>query len=231
MVSKDKIKCGICGKLFRSRKELEAHTENAHSTTAKNTSTKAIKKDFKLSHKLIAILIGAGFLAAIIGLFVIYFGTAPKVSSLTIDGIQCNPSEQLLFHVHAHLDIIINGQYYLVPAQIGITNTCYYWLHTHDVSGIIHIESPVNRDFTLGQFFDVWSKKINNNQVKLNNSQIFNYVASPSHPLSVYINGTKVPTGTNYRDIKLHAHDEIAIVYGILPPSTIPSRYDFPQGL
>src|SRR5581483_8649942 len=98
--------------------------------------------------KSLAIFIGAGFLAVIIGLALIYSGTASKVSSLTVDGIQCNPSEQLLFHVHAHLDIIINGQYYLVPAQIGITNTCYYWLHTHDVSGIIHIESPVNRDFT-----------------------------------------------------------------------------------
>ena len=34
-------------------------------------------------------------------------------------------------------------------------------------------------------------------------------------PLNLYINGTKVPDGTNYRDIKLNAHDEIAIVYGI----------------
>jgi hypothetical protein len=230
MVSKDKIKCGICGRSFHSRWELEQHTENSHSKTAKNVAAKAIKKDFKLSHKLIAILIGVGFLAAIIGLVVIYFGTVPKASSFTIDGIQCNPSEQLLFHVHAHLDIIINGQYYLVPAQIGITDTCFYWLHTHDVTGVIHIESPVGRDFTLGQFFDIWNKKFNNNQIKFNNNQIFNYEASSSHPLGVYVNGTKVPSGTNYRDIKLHAHDEIAIVYGT-PPPTIPSSYSFPQGL
>jgi len=49
--------------------------------------------------------------------------------------------------------------------------------------------------------------------------------------LNVYINGlTKVPDGTNYRDIKLNAHDEIAIVYGT-PPSTIPSSYKFPEGI
>jgi len=52
--------------------------------------------------------------------------------------------------------------------------------------------------------------------------------------LNVYINGlTKVQgevDGTNYRDIKLNAHDEIAIVYGT-PPSTIPSNYKFPQGI
>jgi hypothetical protein len=35
---------------------------------------------------------------------------------------------------------------------------------------------------------------------------------------------------TNYRDVKLHAHDEIALIYGT-PPANIPSRYDFPQGL
>ena len=142
---------------------------------------------------------------------------------LTIDGIQCNAFEQLLFHIHAHLDIIINGQYFLVPAQTGITNSCYYWLHTHDETGVIHIESPVNRDFTLGQFFDIWNKKFNNNQ-------IFDYVANGNSPLNVYVNGTKVPIGANYRDIKLNAHEEIAIVYGT-PPSTIPSRYIFAQGL
>ena len=49
---------------------------------------------------------------------------------------------------------------------------------------------------------------------------------------SVYINGSKVPNGMNYRNIKLHAHDEIALVYGrSLQPASIPSAYDFPQGL
>jgi hypothetical protein len=56
------------------------------------------------------------------------------------------------------------------------------------------------------------------------------FLANGNNPLNVYINETKVPNGTNYRDIKLHAHDEIAIVYGT-PPSTIPRRYKFPEGL
>ena len=55
-------------------------------------------------------------------------------TSLTIDGLQCNEAEQLLFHIHAHLDIIIDGQYFLVNPftnVLGITidntiatNTC-----------------------------------------------------------------------------------------------------------
>ena len=48
-------------------------------------------------------------------------------------------------------------------------------------------------------------------------------------PPDVYVNGQKV-TGISYREIKLHAHDEIALVYGT-PPSQVPSKYDFPEGL
>ena len=68
----------------------------------------------------------------------------------------------------------------------------------------------------------IWGKK-------LSNDQIFNYVANVNNPLHVYINGTKVPDGTNYRDINLNtnrgAHNEIAIVYGT-KPSTIPKSFD-----
>jgi hypothetical protein len=63
----------------------------------------------------------------------------------------------------------------------------------------------------------------------LNNNQIFTYVANGKNTLSVYVDGNKVPNAANYRDIKLHAHDEIAIVYGTAS-SAIPSNYDFPQG-
>src|SRR5436309_15879922 len=53
-------------------------------------------------------------------------------SSPPIDNIQCNSMEQAAFHIHAHLDIFNNGQPYTIPPQIGITDKCFYWLHTHD---------------------------------------------------------------------------------------------------
>src|SRR5215831_4514694 len=212
-------KCNVCGKSFYSRKQLEQHVQDTHSTVNKNDMTKAVKKPFKISHKLISI-IGACALIPIIGSIVTYYALA---AAITIDGIGCNSMEQAVFHVHAHLDIIINGVYFLVPSQIGIPSSCFYWLHTHDESGIVHIEAPMQRDFTLGQFFDIWGKK-------LSNDQIFNYVASANNPLNIYINGTKVPNIANYRDIRLNAHDEIAIVYGT-PPSKLPSSYKFQKGL
>ncbi len=29
-------------------------------------------------------------------------------------------------------------------------------LHTHDASGIIHVESSVKRNYTLGEFLNIW---------------------------------------------------------------------------
>ncbi|HEY6165858.1 MAG TPA: hypothetical protein VIW25_13210 [Nitrososphaeraceae archaeon] len=141
------------------------------------------------------------------------------VSASAIDGIQCNNVEQLVSHIHAHLDIFINGQPYTIPSQIGITDKCFYWLHTHDESGVIHIESPVAKDYTIGQFFNIWNQKFSN-------TQILDNIVNGKNTLNVYVNGNKVNAAVNYRDIKLKAHDEIAIVYG-KPPSTIPSKYNF----
>jgi hypothetical protein len=64
----------------------------------------------------------------------------------------------------------------------------------------------------------------------LNNpSEFANTFGGKNTSPDVYVNGQKV-TGVNYREIKLQAHDEIALVYG-RPPDSIPAAYDFPQGL
>jgi len=145
-------------------------------------------------------------------------------SSLTIDGIECERREHSDFHIHSHLDIFINDEKSTIPSDIGIIpNTCLYWLHTHEDSGVIHIESPENRTFTLGQFFYIWGERLSNNQ-------IFDNMVEDNKTLSVYINGEKVSDGTEYGQIPLGKYDEIAIVYG-KPPESVPSRYHFPEGL
>ena len=221
MTEKEKVKCYDCGKLFYSRKQLEQHSQDRHRNMNNSGMMKSVKKPLKLPKKLIAIV---GIVAAVVGIG-IYAATTQHAafpSVRAIDGIQCNSMEQATFHVHSHLDVFINGRYFEVPSQIGIPGNCFYWLHTHDNSGKIHIEAPMLREFTLGQLFDIWGKK-------LSSDQIFNYVANANNPLHVYINGTKVPDGTNYRDINLNtgrsAHKEIAIVYGT-PPSAIPKSWN-----
>ena len=63
---------------------------------------------------------------------------------------------------------------------------------------------------------------------KFSNNQIFNNTASGSkNTLNVFVNGIKIPSGTNYRDIAFHAHDAITIVYGKPPNFMIPTKYNF----
>jgi hypothetical protein len=142
-------------------------------------------------------------------------------STAPIDGIPCESSERLTYHVHAHLAIIANGQSVPVPANIGIVDKkCIYWLHTHDASGVIHIEAPQPRQFTLGEFFDIWHQPLSTTQVAA-------FTADAQHSFQFFVDG-KQYTG-DPRQIPLAAHTLITIEYG--PPFTPPPSYTFPPGL
>src|SRR5581483_6997689 len=79
-------------------------------------------------------------------------------SRLRAIGLPARGQEGTVLHTHQHLDIVVGRTLLPVPAGIGIDahGAFITELHTHDTSGIIHVESPVRRTFTLGQFFDVW---------------------------------------------------------------------------
>jgi hypothetical protein len=73
-------------------------------------------------------------------------------------GLTVQGSETLNVHYHAHLDIVDRRQVIAVPAGIGfvIQNgqaTGITSLHTHDASGVIHVESQTNAPYSLGQVF------------------------------------------------------------------------------
>ena len=189
----------------------------------RNRASKVVR-DKKIKKFIVIGLIAAAAIGIGLAVASSKFLSSSNASAQTVDGIQCNAIEQLLFHNHAHLDIFIGGQPYTVPSQIGIIpGKCIYWLHTHDDSGVIHIESPVTRNFTLGQFFDIWKKRFSN-------VQIFDNIANATNVMAVYVNGNKVNGEADYRNINLQEHDQIAIVFG-KPPSKIPSTYGFPKGL
>lgn len=180
-----------------------------------------------LSKKTKVAIISVSILFTFIIMATVVYYTAFSQKSLAIDEIQCNNMEHTAFHIHAHLDLFINGKSFTLPQLIGIKpeERCLYWLHTHDDSGIIHIESPVRKEFTLGQFFDIWNQKFDN-------THLLNYATNNKSDimLNVYVNGKKINNDTNFRDIKLNSHDEIAVVYGN-SPYNIPSRYEFQNGL
>lgn len=175
-----------------------------------------------------AIFLGASITIAAMALDMSYSIGEEVLSSTPnmtrVDGISCEPIEFSMFHIHAHLDIFIDGKPFKVPSQIGIDpeGRCLYWLHTHDDSGIIHIESPVERQFTIGNFIDIWNRTFNNTQL---------FDTNPTIALSMFVNGVKVPTDTDLRNVNIHAHDEIALVFGPIQADKIPTRYEFQQGL
>jgi hypothetical protein len=145
-----------------------------------------------------------------------------------VDGISCDTSEQLLFHIHSHLDIFVNGGQELLAAGIGIgpplvfegdevvSGSCFSWLHTHDESGVIHIESPVQRTFTLGNFFDIWGLTLSATQV-----------GPAQGTVTAYLNGSLF-TG-DPGTIPLDAHNVIQLDVGT--PLIPPQPYTFPPGL
>ena len=108
-------------------------------------------------------------------------GRATMAAGQPVDGISCQSNFHLLFHWHAALTVFANGRQSQVPAGIGIIapkearnskgqpyieeGKCFYWLHTHAPDGVIHIESPVQRGFTLGDFFDEWGLPLSTDQV------------------------------------------------------------------
>ena len=157
--------------------------------------------------------------------------TATVAGGKTVDGISCDRGEQVAFHIHAHLTVFVNGAARQVPAAIGIpgaqaentptgpfiaSGSCFYWLHTHAADGIIHIESPVHRTYTLGDFFDIWRQPLGPDQV-----------GPAQGPVTALYNG-QVYRG-NPRSIPLEKHAQIQLEVG--KPLVSPASITFPNGL
>lgn len=131
--------------------------------------------------------------------------------------------EGTVLHIHQHLDLYIDGKSVAIPEGIGVNDTAGFIapIHTHDTTGIIHVESPVVQDFTLGQFFNIWG-------VQFSDQCIGGYCNTDTKKLQVYVNGQKIEN--NFQNIKLEAHQELAIIYGdpASLPNPIPATYTFP---
>jgi hypothetical protein len=134
------------------------------------------------------------------------------------------PAAGTTLHVHAHLDLLIDGHGFAIPEGIGLAPNGTAPLHTHDQRGILHVESSRNRTFTLGEFFDVWG-------VRFSQTCIGAYCNTSSSTLQVYVNGVAV--GGDPRTIALTRHEEIVIAYGTpgQTPNPVPKSYRFPSGL
>jgi len=148
-------------------------------------------------------------------------------------GLSVLSEEQLAVHYHAHLDVIdaskeVTGAKVTVPAGIGFAvergkAQGVTELHTHDTSGILHIESAKDVPYTLGQAFTEWG-------VALSATQVGGLRADATHKGQVYVNGRRF-TG-DPATIRLKNHQELVVWYGPAGTKpTVPKSYRFPAGL
>jgi hypothetical protein len=155
-------------------------------------------------------------------------------------GLVPEKAEFLQYHVHAHLDVFVNGRPVIVPAGIGIDLNnpavqadtgpngivigagltqecdapCISPLHTHDLSGLLHTETKTPSPNQLGQFFTQWAVRLT--------SKCVGAYCKPAVPITIYVDGkveTRDPTQIELANLR-----EIAIVIGT-PPATIPMEF------
>lgn len=149
---------------------------------------------------------------------------ADPSAAVAAAGLPMLGEEQLAVHYHAHLDVLVNGQKVPVPAGIGIDEARQKIspLHTHDDTGVIHIESAKDVPFTLGQLFAEWGQP-------LRAGQVGPVTVASGQQLRVYRNGQQV--SGDPAALRLGSHDEIVVWVGPADQQPqVPSSYNFPAG-
>ena len=148
----------------------------------------------------------------------------------TVDDLPCAPTMVTnKYHVHVFLGVVVNGRQLAMPDTIGMhnpgaevngfTNTasCFYEIHTHDASGLVHLE--VNKMLPLSDVvyhlknvLDVWGMP--------HSSTSFGSFSGPMHvyvgnvPLKQTVVSSYVPFTGNIQNIPLRSHEAIWVEIG-----------------
>ena len=191
---------------------------------------------------LMPVVVGGILLVLLLGMIVyVLYNNRPATPPPTAGGVPCDKLEQTKIHYHAALQIMYQGGITPIPSGIGIQGgesapTCFYWLHVHASSpNVIHIESPADRTFTLGQFFDVWntwSKASGGPAEPLDATHVSTFALTPNQTLVAYVDDGSGPKlySDDPRNIVLKNHEVITLE--ITPPEVNPPpSFSFTSGL
>jgi hypothetical protein len=126
-----------------------------------------------------------------------------------VQNIECLTFMPDGYHVHAH---VIDGEAIALPADVGIVPSsstqqrCFYALHTHDASGIVHVEAAAPQTFTLGQLFAIWGQPLTTDNV----------AGVTGKPIVIYetSNATVTQNTGDWSAIELTSHKEVTIQIG-----------------
>lgn len=140
----------------------------------------------------------------------ITLGFGLDIISTTMIGAQLGGGNKpIIMHFHPHLNLMIEGTPVTLPSQIGIDLPLWknhsldqYGmqamsngmpgmapLHTHDATGTIHVESNIIRNYTLGEFLNIWGGLDTNGKI-----------------VKAIVDGTPIP---DYKNIILRNGEQI----------------------
>lgn len=141
---------------------------------------------------------------------------APEYTHLVerYQALQFPPNGNESYHIHALLHIYANGQPITVPANMGISAAARLEspLHTHDTSGVIHVEAAYPFPFRLADIFAVWG-------VAFTDHQLGGYTNTAQEQVQVHVNGQQITDPAHY---VIKAHDNIVVAYGT--PGSFPTQ-------
>jgi hypothetical protein len=170
-----------------------------------------------------------------------------------VDGITCDTTMSNNYHIHVYLGVYLNGVRLAMPDTVGMLHPvpeptdgftngaqCFYWIHTHDASGIIHVEDPNPTGapitaslFTLKNILDVWNITANTT-----------HVGQFTGPVAVFTSGqvyrgsqnNGLVSSTTYAQyngdlntIPLFSHEVIWLMVGPTFPASLPNVMFYPE--
>ena len=206
--------CEACGRVFATEVALAQHIKDKHglvegAATQGQGARKGAQKAGRPKPRSLRrrnrhpVAIGIGSIAIVVGL-VLYVLVAPNFAATPVP---CLTAENYI-HVHPYIRISILGTSVPIPAQIGFLKSgqCTEQIHTHDTSGIIHVElgqSDVNSNYTLNDFFRVWyatfatvSFNGTSHPVEFSNNDILGYKSDATHKVIVLVDNATVVNGS-----------------------------------
>lgn len=164
----------------------------------------------------------------------------------TVDGIPCLGDMVTTYHIHSFVGIIVDGHQLALPDGIGMQNpgadgtysgipnwteyaSCYYYIHTHDASGVFHAESPAGAPltaslFTLGNVFDIWGMPLSSTQIGPYTGTVRTYVANVPLKTAQVLPSYYTLYSGDPSTIPIYSHTTTWLEIGpyYVPPSSFP---------
>jgi hypothetical protein len=211
------FKCTECDREFTTQAALAQHLSDKHGLTATPTvgsrkdapAPKPERKEKTLRRRNrhpVAIALVVVIVAAGLGLYVV---VGPALQQPPFG---CITGESWI-HLHPYLTIDIEGTNVTIPEGVGILQgqSCFEPIHTHDSSGLLHIElsqsDAKSRNYTLGDFFAIWAYTVKSGSgtaptlsgaalpVEFTSSDILGFKTNSTYQVTLLVDGKQSTMG------------------------------------